>query len=800
MENLVLTLQLGTSNPTLLAPAKAEPQTSAKMGEKTGNLSNGTNHLFESTAPAHTVEVDSEQQAHTGDNFPNGADTIAANSTQEMDSNQHSPAVSAKADAEGVNGLNDAAAPNSELNYAVAAAENAVADGTSNSDEPIKEEVTDGPESKKRGFSESHDGSKKKQQSVLKFFNTEVQISAKSEKESANGDAMAVDKVKPEENQENESPHAPEFLVTFNYKKAAELKLKRARNKARAAAPEKVRNFDRAAKKPLPKEEPFHLPLVRVQKKASRSKQPCTTTTILRENNRNARPLPGPLVPLHSDLYDGNVINSENNKAVAAEKLAFGFPVKHNPNLYDIMYILLFLAKFEPVVQAGPLGPEDFEIGLDLATEGRPQISQTMEVFFRRLLVLLLNRKKPIPKDGQRPAIQELQTKYVSFGLPEEWRDDSMVHQVDSFPCNPEDDVVDPSKPPVAPEDLIEYEGSKELPNPSHSKDFEDFGLAGIDSPRQRVILLRTMVVWCLSVSLRVKTFLTSVVGKQEVPGERDNIYVSRAVLKGFAHTAESKKDHEIKVARKIKPNNKGAMQDFDLRLAYMDPTSNPMTHPLALRLNEYVIGDIGFHVGRFYLVRTADASAGGLGSLEDMKKAAKISPADRSMATNFRLYVEDVYSLLELCLRVDGIEFDADGKEVVHNVNYDDTKYWYTVASNFEELRAFHDHIELKLASSRSSLGTVSSSSDAYRPLLHMCQWLRHVVPIIGELEGTYVSGSGEHRAARKKFVDYSVGLVWEEEAEEYQENTGDYNYSDEDEQGFDEDEDGEEEGAFLE
>lgn len=651
---------------------------------------------------------------------------------------------------------------------------------------------------KKRTASESSDGSKKRKQAVLNFSSSQGHTSlglASTDQSEQKSEDNAESDLKAEDHtaEDNDKPQSNdgEFLVKLSYKKAAEPRKTRAKNKANEQPQEKVRNFERAAKKPLPKEQPLHLPLGKFKKAPSKSKPPPGPTTILRENNRNARPLPGPLVPLNYDLYDGNVVENDANKIVASASLAFGFPLKPNPNSYDIMYILLFLSKFEPIVQAGPLGPDDFEKGLDLENDlDSPQISQTMEVFFRRLLVLLLNRKKAIPKDGQRPAIQELQTKYVSFGLPEEWRDDSNIKEVDSFPCVPENDIVDPSKPPVAPEDLLEYEGPKEITNVFHSKRFEDFGLAGIESSRQRVILLRTMVVWCLSVSLRIKTYLTSIVSKQEVPGERDNIYVSRAVMNGFSQTLESKKDHEVKVARKTKPTTKGGLQDFDLRLAYMDPTSNPMTHPLALRLNEFVAGDIGFHVGRFYLVRLADASAGGLGSLTEMKQATKLQPGDRSMATNFRLYVEDVYSLLEQCLRVEGVEFNSEGEEVAHDLKYDDTKYWYTVASNYKELQAFTDLIGEKLANYKTHPGAIPPSSDAYRPLLYMYQYLCHVTPIIGELEGLYAGGSGELRSSRKKAVSYKPPSHWEAETED-SEKRGDEDYSEGGEEAFEDEED---------
>lgn len=782
----------------LLSPPKPEAHLAGlAINHENTQLANGSSHVSETLHGSGSTDATSVEAGSDMPNGSNGSNGIASTATP------NKPTVAVEDAAKDTS----AVAESSETN---GVKEEQKADG------PVKAEGTEpgsvastdkgtSPETNKRvANAETPEGTKKRKQSVLNFSRAEgltslsISTGKSDEPEDSTMDEAAFesdsfmdDDLKIKEEKDDE------YVVTLNYKRSPAAKGRRPRARAGAQPQEKVRNFDRAAKKPLPKEEPLHIPMIKVKKGPSRSKQPPSSTTILRENNRNARPLPGPLVPLHYDLYDGNVIASENNKSVAEEKLAFGFPVHHNPNLYDIMYILLFLSKFEPVVQAGHLGPDDFEIGLDLqSTSLQPVISQTMEIFFRRLLVLLLNRKKPIPKDGQRPAIQELQTKYVSFGLPEEWRDDSLVHQVDSFPCNPDEDVVDPSKPPVSPDDLIEYERPKELPNPFHSKTFEDFGLAGIESPRQRVILLRTMVVWCLSVSMKVKTFLTSIVNKQEVPGERDNIYVARSVMKGFAHTSEARKDHEVKMARKTKPSTKGGMHDFDLRLSYMDPTSNPMTHPLALRLNEYVVGDLGFHIGRFYLVRTADASAGGLGSLSEMKSAVKMQPGDRTMATNFRLYVEDVYSLLNSSLRVDGVEFDAEGNEVHNDEKYDDSKYWYTVASTYDELRQFHELLEQKLGT--KGLG-IPHGSDAYRPLAYFCQYLRHVVPIIGELEGMYVGG-GDQRTARKKTVDYSSTPSWEEGEAEFIETRGDGDYSEDGEEEFDDEEEGEEEAEFLE
>lgn len=497
-------------------------------------------------------------------------------------------------------------------------------------------------------------------------------------------------------------------------------------------------------------------------------------TTIVREKNRVTRTLPGPLVPLHYDLYDDNLILAESNAAMAAEKLALGFPTRPCPYAYDIMYAIAWLLQFESIIDVGPLGPEDFETGLGLKGPHRDDISPVMKDLFRQLLTLVLNRKKPVLPGGERPAIQELQTQYISLGLPLEWRDDSMVRRVTKIPCDPALDRVDLTKPEIELEETVEYEAPTETLNPFHYKDFEELGLAGIKHQHDRLIMIRCLMLWSLSASNVVKTHMVNVVNQQEIPGERDTLYGSRAVLKGFFQTLELKKEVESKLAKKGKSSSRSANSTPvpESNVNYIDPSSDPLAHPMALRLNEFIVGDCGFHVGRFYLVRMAAPASGGLSSIDKMRRATKDAARVRSsVPSGFKLYVEDVHQVLLDSLGIFGPEFDARGKEIRVKVpKYDDTKSWHEVAQNSTELNAFVDHLERRLGiRDRDAPDLISQSSVAYRPILFMYQYLKHLLPLLEQFENMDVSLS-DKRGPRTKKVDYNVQR-WEEESEEEEE-----------------------------
>lgn len=527
------------------------------------------------------------------------------------------------------------------------------------------------------------------------------------------------------------------------------------------------------------------------KKKDSRSKiraqnfrNKSTRTTIIREKNRVTRTLPGPIVPLNFDLYDDNLIAAEANSSAANQPIALGFPVKMCPYLFDIIYVISFLSTFESIINIGFVGPEDFEKGLGLRIETtapeEDYVSPLMENLFRKLLTLVLNRKKPVAKGGERPAIQELQGQYISLGLPLEWRDDSAVRKVSNIPCDPALDRVDPTKPEIQLEETVEYQAPTETMNPFHEKSFEEQGLIGIKNPIDRIILIRCLMLWSLSASNVMKAHMAAVVNQQEIPGERDTLYASRAVLKGFYQTTELKKELEAKLTKRAKPTKANPIAD---NMNYIDPASDPLAHPMALRLNEFVVGDCGFHMGRFYLVRMANPSGGGLSSIEKMRSVANgYTSVRKSVPSGFKLYVEDVHAVLTSSLAAYGPEFDVRGKEVrAKYQRYDDTKNWYQVASNAEEMHAFVSHLEWKLGIVENNINSVSQNTAAYRPILYMYQYLKHIAPLLEDFEQT--TGFIDTRSARKKKVDYKQ--KWEEE-EEYRDAEGD-----EEEEDYSEEED---------
>lgn len=511
----------------------------------------------------------------------------------------------------------------------------------------------------------------------------------------------------------------------------------------------------------------------KVKKLTLSFKPRASRTTIIRERNRITRTLPGPLVPVHFDLYDDNLIGAETNASTSAENLALGFPVKPCAYLDDIIFLIGYLSKFNHIVGLGIMGPEDIEIGLGLVKtdpDVPTRVAPDMDQLFRRLIALVLNRKKPILLSMQRTAIQELRGQYIGLGLPEEWRDDEHIRVVTSLPCDPVKDRVDSTKPEVSSADNIEYQAPAEKMNPFLEPNFEEFGLLGIEDPLDRLIMLRCLAVWSLSASNQLKTYLTKVINGQDIPGERDTIYASRAVLKGFNQITDLKKELELKISKKNKNQltPKGT-PDPDSISRYIDPTSDPLAHPMALRYNEFLVGDCGFHIGRFYLVRMADGESGAISSIEKMKSVAKDAAGVRSsIPSSFKLYVEDVHQMLTESLAVLGPEFDEGGNEVERTSTSKPSHHWSVVASNADELRSFLTHIGSRLGLIDSDEPIISTGSLAYKPLRHMYQYLSLIQPLLEEFGNLEVTGVGEVRTSRKKKVNYSASKEADYEDEE--------------------------------
>ena len=107
-------------------------------------------------------------------------------------------------------------------------------------------------------------------------------------------------------------------------------------------------------------------------------------------------------------------------------------------------------------------------------------------------------------------AIQELKPQSVNFGLPKEWKilkpsDKNNQDNIDQGP------PVDPSNPEILLNKLPENDNWLIIFNPFYTQEFEVHGLAGIENPLDRLVMLRTLVHWALANSEAVKKRLLPV-------------------------------------------------------------------------------------------------------------------------------------------------------------------------------------------------------------------------------------------------------------------------------------------------
>lgn len=523
-------------------------------------------------------------------------------------------------------------------------------------------------------------------------------------------------------------------------------------------------------------------------------------TSIIRDKSKITRSYPGPLTPINFDLYDENIFELPENHSADKEPIALGFQVKPAPHLYDIMFILAFLMKFSQFAYVGHIGPQDIETGLCLNGEG--SVSPLMDDLFCKLLTLVLNRRKPIVPSGMKNGISELKSQYIALGLPSEWRDDSSTRKMHSVPIDAKSEWVDPSKPPSAQEDNYEYAAPHEEQNPFLEPTFEAQGLAGISDPKNRLIMLRCLVLWSLTSCNAIKSYITELVNDQDIAGDRDTCYASRPILRGFDHTIELRKDIERKFPKKSKSSalSKNTPEPEN-GTRYIDPTSDPYSYPMFLRFNEFLVGDCGFHIGRFYLVRMADANGGGISGIDKMRQVARDpSGIKLSVPSSFKLYVEDVHGVLKNSLHRLAPEFN-EGQEIEKDEKYDDSKHFYEVASNSVELYQFVRHLELKLGVSQSEgISILSMNCMAYKPVLYMYQYLSLIVPLLENFETiSQRNGASGPRSSRKRNVNYnltrasSIDTNYDDENIHEREADGDDSY-DEAEVLSEEDEDEEE------
>lgn len=498
---------------------------------------------------------------------------------------------------------------------------------------------------------------------------------------------------------------------------------------------------------------------IKKTKRKMSSLQSTSRTTVLNGRHKVTRQFPGPLVPLFYDIYDENYMDSNPNTEAKAEKLALGFPVKKVNHGIDVIYILCFCCKFYDLLGIGKIGPQDIEQGLGLEADlEESKVSPLMDTLFARLLTLVLNRKPEVNPRFPGKAVSELKALSRTLGLPREWKDNNEAYSkvsLDKDQAIP----VDPAKPDILLEEGYTFHASYIYENPFNDKQgFEKLGISGIQNPHDRLILLRTLVDWSLTSSNDIKAFIADILLKQDIPGDKETYYGSRAVLKGFKHTHDLTKETNTKIQKK------NYSEDNEILQRYIEPVADPLQHPLRLRVDEQVVGDLGFHIGRFYLCRTAEPEDGGLSSVKRMEQIRE-NPVQikSSNGARFKLYVQDTYKLLVEGLTNEGVEFDEDGNEVLVDTNPDELPdgHFYEVALNASQLELFVTHLSQRLGLILDEDTTIISPTSAiYKPTVALYEYLWGLLPLLREQETLAV----DSRPSRTRNVDYSAKVDYEE------------------------------------
>lgn len=396
---------------------------------------------------------------------------------------------------------------------------------------------------------------------------------------------------------------------------------------------------------------------------------------------------PSPLVGLYSDSYQ----NPQYNDTIPEfNKVAIGYEVKPTPFAKDILYILSFFNKFRHLFRELPnLSPQDFEIGLKLnsnikypiknvnqkvnktplfsANDG-DGISEFMESLYLRLLTLCLNKKRDLDKKQLIKASLELKNSVYVFGVPKEWRNDTNLFKKKKLNKEPNEEIIDLSNDELLEPELIKY-GESIIENlPINSEDFEMDGLSGL-SPKDRLILLKSLVQWTLSESNLVKKEILGITDTYSYT-EKETYYCSRYIKDG-ANSIEFS-NNNLKIINFKKKPTKGELESS------FDATTNPISNPFFLRSLDFFVGDGGNFIGRFYLCRTYNHEIGHLLNGKDIKNLSNKSIDELLLIeqpSNFKLYVEDLSTTFHY-----------------------DMNPWYEIASNCKELLKFIDFLQLKL------------------------------------------------------------------------------------------------------
>ncbi|EDO15189.1 hypothetical protein Kpol_1069p12 [Vanderwaltozyma polyspora DSM 70294] len=587
-------------------------------------------------------------------------------------------------------------------------------------------------------------------------------------------------------------------LAFAKAKAEAKAKAKALEKEKKMVALKKEKEKERLRKKKLREKEKEKEKLIN-QKKANvlkanalkaKSSSATTTLTKAQEQAEQEPPLTNdnwsPNMPLLSTAYktQQSIISRLKNPNMrtlpyAGDIMKFMSFINKFYIFFDMDLLNLSFIDFEIGLDLYPVIPQ--EVGLDTMNKGslyqdyipvKEVIScqDKMNLLFLTLLRLLVNKEsaksrehKPLASIDELTSSKKLYSKYLlnvrenakEWGYPSEWRSlpldkiDLSKPKSQMFKENDKSDYVDPKIPEILTENIFEWHKNLPLTNesdPLQNSDLDKIGILAL-APDDRVILLRSLINWCSSYSIKVHNEIhylshfkkdpTFGIQTQHVPRyfvEGPNVTYAKYIKlcemvqkrlevrskKKYIKKllAEGKKEDfsaKMKLLKELKDQlnslnkqekEKSMIENYNdwTKLFEGELPDNPLSNPFEdelykLRSHEFFIGRIP-HIGDFYMPRLHTYSDSpvtvstytDLRALEDILNKYSSGEADvqylfenygQLMSPSFKLLYHDTPSMIH---------------DVAKGIKSKGKVYWYEMCSDAESLLYFISYLDYKI------------------------------------------------------------------------------------------------------
>ncbi|CCE62024.1 hypothetical protein TPHA_0B03540 [Tetrapisispora phaffii CBS 4417] len=555
----------------------------------------------------------------------------------------------------------------------------------------------------------------------------------------------------------------------------------------------------------------------------------------------------------------------------------------------DIVKIMSFINKFYNVFDPELLdiSYQDFEIGLDLYPEATDNDGQEIKkysdyidtkiiiecedkmnlIFLTTLKLLLVNLKTDNQLDLHRPyaSFANLKTKEVftklvrgmrqnalNWGLPKEWREfiDSDKNILDKNDPDESDLKNNSSNDNL--NDSLETDPTSEIINiPLFNMQLGKTGIFAIE-PKDRIILLKTLVNWCISYSTRIHNEIYRLSHIKESEFGLNTQHVSRLMLEGYDLTTaqfyklcklvELRYENKLKRIKSRKPMTEEKQQEFDNKLKILkeiqkqvekspkedqvstnisfynewleifagDFQSNPLSDPFEdsnrLRSQEFFIGRLP-QLGDFYLpiLSTYYDPKGTIppytGARELHNYFKKFSTNNQNSLSKFK-NIEKIQVPQFKILFCNTSAIVQDSSKIEANTSIG--SYWYEVCHDVKSLEIFIENISNSIENISKEIVKNKEKEDVsenclfYAKLEIFRDFLKNIHSVFDTIETRKVeyddisSTSRSLRSSKRGRVNY-----YDEDKDSAGDNEKeDENYADEDnleEQGDEDDEDDE-------